>query len=129
MRGGYEADSYPDSGASALPGRFLTSNRGGATALPSGLVQVLPGSLRMRWPGATLAVDRSAFRLRLRRNGVPAVALDISAAIYAPRIVIAIHHKDRPKVACGSISEGNTQEAYNRAPSHPSHVSQQDHKA
>jgi hypothetical protein len=48
-----------------------------------------------------------AFRLRLRRNGVPAVALDISAAIYAPRIVIAIHHKDRPKVACGSISEGS----------------------
>jgi hypothetical protein len=78
MRGGYEADSYPDSGASAHHvlafqnlKRFLTSIRGGATALPSGLVQVSSGSLGMRRPGSTMALDRCALLLRLRRKRVP----------------------------------------------------------
>jgi hypothetical protein len=104
MRGGYEADSYPDSGASALPGRFLTSNRGGATALPSGLVQVLPGSLGMRCPGSTgpMCLPSSP-----EAKTSPPVPFDISAAIYAPSIVITVHWKNRLKMACGSISEGS----------------------
>jgi hypothetical protein len=71
---GREADSYPDSDAhpptACLRFKILDvfRPRTGATALPSGLPQVLSGSLGMRCPGSTIAPDRCALLVRLRRK-------------------------------------------------------------